>query len=206
MIKRICVWGSSIGQGYNDFENEGWVHLLKKNLWIESFNARYEVMNLSINGNTSRDVKDRFLPEYLARKPQVVIIAIGTNDSVFDKSKNSNWIDIEETKNNLQEIINFTVREKSQVIFIGLTSINQNLTTPVSWDHNLVYSVENIKKYDAIIKKVSEENNIPYCPMFDLLDDKDLPDGLHPNSVGHRKMFERIRKFLIKKGIIVLRN
>ncbi len=199
MIKRICVWGSSIGQGYNDFENEGWVHLLKKDLWVEPSGKRYEVMNLSINGNTSRDVKNRFSTEYISRKPQVVIIAIGTNDSVFDKSKNNNWIDTEKTKNNLQEIIDFTDREKSQVILIGLASINEKLTTPVSWDDNLFYLTENIKKYDAIIKEVAEENDIPYCPMFDLLDDRDLPDGLHPNSVGHQKMFKRIKGFLEEK-------
>ncbi len=198
MIKRICIWGDSISQGYNDFENEGWVHLLKRDLWLESFNKRYEVMNLSINGNTSRDVKERFLAEYLVRKPQVAIIAIGINNSVFDKLKNNNLISTEETENNLQEIIDFTDKKETRVAFVGLTNINEKLTTPVSWNENLFYLTENIKKYDAVIKKVAEKNNNLYCSMFDVLNNEDLPDGLHPDPVGHRKMFERIKKYLLK--------
>jgi lysophospholipase L1-like esterase len=34
--------------------------------------------------------------------------------------------------------------------------------------------------------------------MTDLLSNDDLYDGLHPNSEGHRKMFERIKDNLVK--------
>gem|GEM_PF-3393166 len=33
---------------------------------------------------------------------------------------------------------------------------------PFSWDTSICYDNENIKKYDAIIKKVSNENDLPY--------------------------------------------
>jgi lysophospholipase L1-like esterase len=38
--------------------------------------------------------------------------------------------------------------------------------------------------------------------MFDLLDEKDLIDGLHPNSQGHQKMFERVRDFLLENKLV----
>ena len=38
--------------------------------------------------------------------------------------------------------------------------------------------------------------------MYGLLDKEDLEDGLHPNSAGHEKMFQRVKDFLIKNKII----
>lgn len=38
--------------------------------------------------------------------------------------------------------------------------------------------------------------------MFDLLENEDLEDGLHPNSEGHKKMFIRVKDFLIENKII----
>ncbi|MEA1963419.1 MAG: hypothetical protein U9M94_04270 [Patescibacteria group bacterium] len=43
---------------------------------------------------------------------------------------------------------------------------------------------------------------MPFIEMFDLLNDEDLEDGLHPNSDGHEKMFKRVRDFLIENKII----
>jgi len=37
--------------------------------------------------------------------------------------------------------------------------------------------------------------------MYDLLQDEDLDDGLHPNAQGHKKMFERIKGFLIENDV-----
>jgi len=37
---------------------------------------------------------------------------------------------------------------------------------------------------------------------FDLLNDEDLNDGLHPNADGHEKMFNRVKDFLIENKII----
>jgi len=56
-----------------------------------------------------------------------------------------------------------------------------------------------IEKYNKTIEKFCQQNNIPFCPMYDLLNDNDLADGLHPNAQGHKKMFEQIKNFLEKE-------
>ncbi len=70
-------------------------------------------------------------------------------------------------------------KNDSEIVFIGLTRVVDKLLMPVPWQKNLSYSNENVKKYDTVIKRVAEENNVLYCPIFDLLDDKDLSGGLH---------------------------
>jgi len=97
MIKRICVWGSSISCGYYDFKNGGWVHMLKMYFW-QKFNGEVEVMNLSINGETSAGIFKRFAEEYKFRQPNIALIAIGMNDAVFDKRTKNNWVKKENTK------------------------------------------------------------------------------------------------------------
>lgn len=68
----------------------------------------------------------------------------------------------------------------------------------------MYYSNDNIQKYDKIIQKVVQEKKVFYCPMYDLLKNKDLPDGVHPNSEGHKKIFLRVKNFLIEKKLINL--
>ncbi|MBI4253127.1 hypothetical protein HY623_03065 [Candidatus Uhrbacteria bacterium] len=46
-----------------------------------------------------------------------------------------------------------------------------------------------------------EEKNIPYISLDGVLTLDDLPDGLHPNAEGHRKMFEKIKSEIEKTGL-----
>ena len=49
-----------------------------------------------------------------------------------------------------------------------------------------------VGKGDSELKKWCDENIIKYIPMQDVLQKEDFVDGLHPNSKGHKKIFERI--------------
>ncbi len=201
MSKRICVWGSSIGHGYNDDVGGGWCDRLKVYYFADK-SSDISVYNLSISGAMSKDVLDRFDNEYNARQPKIVLIAIGINDSAFDENVNGCRISLKNTKSNLEQLIIKTRERGSRIMFVGLTSVNEDLVTPIPWASNVSYSNGNIKKYDNIIKEVAEINNVPYCYMFDLLQKDDLDDGLHPNTKGHEKMFERIKDFLIENNIV----
>ena len=70
------------------------------------------------------------------------------------------------------------------------------------WDSNIYYNNKNIKEYNALTKKIADDNNLLYIDIFNLLKEDDLDDGLHPNAQGHQKMFEQIKEQLIKNNII----
>lgn len=72
----------------------------------------------------------------------------------------------------------------------------------VPWTPEKFYSNDSVSKYNSIIEKVCREYNLPFIPMFDLLEKNELDDGLHPNSIGHEKMFLRIKDFLLGNNII----
>ena len=62
--------------------------------------------------------------------------------------------------------------------------------------------LDRIKKYNEVLKNICMESNIPFLEMLDIIDIKDLPDGLHPDSTGHEKMFQRIKEFILSNNIL----
>ncbi len=49
------------------------------------------------------------------------------------------------------------------------------------------------EKYDGIIKSLCDREGIRFVEMFNLLENQDLSDGLHPNTTGHKKIFIKMR-------------
>ena len=79
---------------------------------------------------------------------------------------------------------------------------DDSMSAPVSWNVDLFYKTENSRKYGLIVKKVCKENKIHFIDLFENFDVKLLHDGVHPNSEGHKKIFEIVRDFLVKNKII----
>ncbi|MCK4745124.1 hypothetical protein KAS41_03605 [Candidatus Parcubacteria bacterium] len=200
MSKRICVFGDSISQGYNDYRGGGWINRLKK--YFDLSNYDISVFNLGVSGDNTFDLLKRFNIEAKARNPELIIFAIGINDSQYINSKNNPSVLLSDFNKNLLKLKNLSKKFTNKIIFIGLTKVDELKVMPIPWSITKYYDNKNIKKYDLIIKNFCEKNNLPFIEMFDLLKNEDLEDGLHPNSEGHKKMFIRVRDFLIKNKII----
>jgi len=39
--------------------------------------------------------------------------------------------------------------------------------------------------------------------MLGLLQNSELIDGLHPNSEGHKKIFKKVKDYLLKEGVVI---
>ena len=206
MIKRICIFGDSITFGSGDLEFGGWQNHLK--VWFARRGMFQHVYNLAVSGRTTDDIIDRFKSELLSRKSSnpdskiLAIIVISSNDTRFkiiNKERNFE-ISEEHFKDNLVKLKHFGEENADKFIFVGITKVVNGKTNP--WfkiDNGYSWKNKIIKDYNNIAEKFCQENNIPFCPMYDLLEDDDLPDGLHPNTQGHKKMFEQIKNFLEKE-------
>ncbi|KKQ27461.1 MAG: Lipolytic protein G-D-S-L family, partial [Candidatus Magasanikbacteria bacterium GW2011_GWC2_37_14] len=104
METRISIFGDSITWGAWDPENGGWVAQLRR--YFET-NENYEVdvYNLGVSGDTTNDLLIRFNTECLARNrhPQIIIFAIGINDSQYINATDNPRTPIEKFQNNLVE-------------------------------------------------------------------------------------------------------
>ena len=94
----------------------------------------------------------------------------------------------------------------SKIIFVGLTSVDETKTTPIPWNTDKSYKNEYIKKFNDILSKFCKEKKIYFIEIFEKLIERDyqnlLEDGLHPNSEGHKKVFEIVRDFIIENKIV----
>lgn len=193
----ICIFGASSTQGFYDIEKGGWADRLKAFLYEMTLKGDdyYEVFNLGISGNTSKDLLDRFDDEAKRRDPTIVVISLGDNDSAFGVSLSA-------FEKNMQKIIGKAKKYTKNILIVGCKKVNEKLTSPVEWDESLYYSNEKIKQYDNTLKMLAEKNKISYLRIFDLLSDDGLEDGLHPNSRGHEKIFQKVKDHLTQSGWI----
>lgn len=198
-MARICVFGDSIAWGAGDSEQGGWVNRLKNYYLSQGLRVDkdIDVYNLSVSGDNTEDLLKRFDTELMVRldeKINLVVFAIGINDSHFVISENKNRIPVEIFRLNLQTLIKKAKKHTDRIAFIGLTQVDEAETVPIPWNKDKKYTNDDVEKYDEIIRMVVDEEEITYIDVKGVVDLEDLTDGLHPNSEGHRKMFEKIKE------------
>lgn len=195
MEKVINIFGDSIAWGACDNEMGGWVNRLKKYL-ANKTEDYFEVYNLGIGGDNSEELLKRFFNENEARKPNSIIIAIGINDSQYIKSKDNPRVPLKRFESNLLELLKQAKKFTEEVVFVGLTNIDETKMMPTPWESTKYYDDENVALHDSKVKEFCEKNKLKFIEMQGLLNKDDLEDGLHPNAQGHKKMFLRVRDFL----------
>jgi lysophospholipase L1-like esterase len=199
-MDKILIFGDSIAYGKWDFEG-GWVSRLRKYI-DETFNigkgGNSQVYNLGIPGEVAIRMKNRFEIELLQRIDSegnnLVIFAIGINDSCPN-----NWMTGQQTpesdfKSALNEMVTVAKKHKCKVAFIGLTPVNPAKAK------KLLFSDDAVKVYDNYISEVAQGNGVLKLNLFNELKGMNfaekLVDSVHPNDEGHQILFEKIKDFL----------
>lgn len=208
-MARILVFGDSIAWGAWDLEKGGWVNRLRlsldeKNISDSDFYCT--VYNLGISGDTSDDILRRFEFEAQQRLKEDVIflIGVGINDSAWVHSKNDFLVSLDAFKENIRKLISLARKFSSKIIFIGLIGVDESKVDPIPWDPDKSYKNEYVKKYDDLLEKICNDENVYYIKLFGKIPKEFLEDGVHPNSEGHKMIFEIIKKFLVEHNIIII--
>jgi len=177
MDKIYCFFGDSVTQAA--YVKRGWVDLLREYLEKKDKDNFINVFNLGIGGNTTEDILNRFEEESQKRNPTSVIFAVGINDIKFEKEN--------QFRKNIKSLIEKSKMYTSDITFIGLV-----LGSDIPEEN---FSLTKAKRYDQIIKEISNSGDCRFIELFDKLSSRDFMDGLHPNDIGHKKMFEEIKKY-----------
>jgi len=186
----ICIFGDSIAWGANDYEKGGWVERLKS--YCLKNKEDVHVYNLGISGDDTDGLFKRFELEAAARDPNLIIFAIGINDSHYIENKDNNKVSLNAFEKNISKLAEIAQKFTDKIIFIGLTRVDETKMMPTPWDAGSYYDNQSIEKYDAIVKEFCEKNGLNYISMKGVTETADLEDGLHPNSKGHEKMFRTV--------------
>ncbi len=193
----ICIFGDSIAWGASDRERGGWADMLK--LYFQEHDDMTQVYNLGICGDNTNDLLARFPGECAARKPDVIVFAIGINDAQYLLSQDVVRVPLRDFSKNIENLVAQSLAMSAKIIFVGLTRVIEAKTTPIPWGPDKYYINECIDANDAALRRYCDVENIPYIAMDDMDQKLISGDGVHPNAAGHDEMFMRIRNRLCEE-------
>jgi len=173
--KTIIFFGDSITAGYGIGTELAFPNLIQAELIKNGYVA--EVVNAGLSGETSAGGLSR-IDWILKREFDVFVLELGANDGL-------RGLPVSETEKNLQAIIN-RVRGKYPEIIIVLAGMR----VPPNMGEDYALS------FQAVYPRLAKKNNIQLIP-FILKDvagmiNLNQPDGIHPNSRGHKVIAENI--------------
>jgi lysophospholipase L1-like esterase len=204
----ILAFGDSIVFGRGNNIDRGWVGRLRR--YFEAKDYYNGVYNLGIPGNNSTDLLNRFETECTARIKKnypedrfIILIGIGINDSKFVDTKDNPETEPAKFKENILKLIELSKKYTDEVIFIGLTPVDESLTDPYE---TTFFFNERIKQFNDTVSECCKDKGTLFLDMFSELQKLDytklLDDGLHLNAAGYDKMYEIIKDFLIENKVI----
>lgn len=205
----VLFFGDSITWGAWDKEG-GWVARIKKfvdeKVIDSNFEYYHDIYNVGISGDNTSGLLERFEAEAKNRIDEdsetALIFAIGVNDSQFVENV-GNRTPIEQFQENLKKLIDKAKKITEKIVFVGLFPVDDSKLTPTSWELDKSYKLEDVGKYNQAIKNICESENVDFVDVYEEFVGKDykslLIDGLHPNTEGHKEIFDKVLKFLLDK-------
>ena len=137
----------------------------------------------------------------------VVVVFGGTNDfghgdaplgSMADRTKDTFY-------GGLHELYTRLIEKYPAARIVVLTPLHRLNEDNPRGDGNKPQDVATLKEYVAIIRQVAEYYSLPVLDLFatsgmqpkvPVMQQRYIPDGLHPNDAGHRLLAEQIIRFL----------
>ena len=181
------IFGDSIAYGLYDMEKFGWTNRIKEKITNNNF-----IFNLAIPGQNSIDILNKFELElknrYNDQDEFKIIFSFGIKDTLL-LSKNNNHL--KKFKENILKIIEITNKYTKDISFIGLIKPDINIRKE--------YNIDDVFKIDELLENICKLKMIKHISLINIIKNDELVDGLHPNNIGHKKIFELVLKELYKE-------
>lgn len=211
-LKVIAALGDSITQGYVDEQGLGWFGRLgariseQTNIWSGKI---FGFHNISMAGDRICDSWHRFASQCMTMDINVLIIAVGCNDTVRRGAPDApldlspalrarywEWL-LDDARKNIETIIVLDVlpiREETN-------ADNNTGTGADGYQYN-----RDIQEYNRQLAGICATRNIPFIRRYDKWENLNLSDYYvdfgHPNGRGHQKIADEVYTELEKLGIL----
>ncbi len=175
----VLFLGTSLTAGYGVLPEDAYPALVQEK--IDSAGLPHRVINAGVSGETSAGALRRV--DWLLRQPfEVLVLETGANDMLRGS-------DVDSTRANIQAIIGRVraTRPEARIVLAGMLAL-PNL------------GADYVAEFRSIYPAVAEENQLPLVPFLlegvGGVSDLNLPDGIHPNAEGHRRIAENVWEVL----------
>lgn len=194
---QILIIGDSITWGAGDLDGGGWVDRLRRDR--DLYEKQFRFTNLGVSGDNTYDLLERVETEIKARESDSVFFAIGINDSQYVDSSKSHRVKLDQFKINLDKLHKIASQYAKKIIFVGLYNVDEEKTCPIPWNTDKSYFNKSIGEYNLALNEFCKENKADFISIDSLIEKEDLEDGLHPNSEGHKKIFQKVKDYFINQ-------
>ena len=168
---RIVAFGDSLTAGLGVAADEAYPAELQRRL--DALGLRYRVINAGVSGETTAGGLRR-VPWILRSKPEIVILELGANDGL-------RGLRVEETKANLEQIIQQLQQSGTQVILAGM-KLPPN------------YGNDYLSAFERLYPDLAARYQLPLIPFFlegvAASNTLNQADGIHPTARGYRAIVE----------------
>ena len=177
---KVVLVGDSLMAGYGLSKEQQLSTVLEKNLQKKGHNIK--IINGSVSGSTSSGGLNRV--KWTLEEPNIdlLILGLGANDML-------RGIDPQETKKNLDNIIQIAQAKNIKIILAGMLA-------PTT--HGINYK----KKFDQIYPSLSAQYKLPLIPFLlegvAMKPELNQSDGIHPNELGTTIMSATLEKGIVK--------
>ncbi|MFH1500080.1 MAG: arylesterase [Verrucomicrobiota bacterium] len=174
--RTVVFYGDSLTAGYglDDAAGEAYPALIQKR--IDDAGLDWRVVNAGLSGDTTSGGLRRL--DWVLRRPaDIFVLELGANDGL-------RGLPVEMVRQNLNAIID-RVLAKNPATKVMLAGMKM----PVNMG-------DYARDFDAVFPEIARERDLPLIPF--LLDGVggvaalNLPDGIHPNVAGHRRVADNV--------------
>ena len=178
--KTILCFGDSITAGYGlEDTDDAYPNLLQEK--IDSLGLNYTVINSGLSGETTAGGQSR-ISWVLNQEVDIFLLELGANDGL-------RGVALEETKSNLQSIINSVQKNSpdTEIILAGM-----QLPPNMGQDYT--------SGFRQLFENLAKNNDIQFIPFIlkDVggVEELNQSDGIHPNVEGHQIVAENVWEVL----------
>jgi acyl-CoA thioesterase-1 len=170
----VAFLGDSLTSGWMVPEAQAYPTLVGRSLRERSQPVR--VLNAGVRGDTVAQGLAR-LDGVLARRPDVLVVALGINDAIRGHS-------LDEAERGLTTIVRRGQDAGARVVLVGMRIPEATL------------GPEHAARFASLYLRVAADRRVHFVPF--LLEgvagvrELNFPDGLHPNGAGHARLAQNV--------------
>ncbi len=174
------------------------------------------ILNKGVGGQTTQAAMGRFQTDVRDQRPDVVIIQFGINDSAVDvwdePPKASPRVSLADYESNIRHFVRESKAAGAEVILMTPNQLRWSKRTlelygkpPYNRDDPRGFNLL-LTQYCGVIREIANDENVRIVDIFDAYDDPQktggisvedlLPDGMHPNTEGHRLVTDGLEPLL----------
>lgn len=173
-------------------------------------NAASQVINAGVGGDNTDNLLARIEKDVLSKKPDLVILMVGTNDMLNSKK----MISFLHYQQNLEQIVEAITANGSEMVLMTSPPVDATYLFE-RHDRKLFDAAPNVKLDSArnIVAQLANRHNLKVIDLYQIFKDMNLPkhnedlffrnqknskvhDGVHPTILGYNFIGETVFYFL----------